>query len=85
MVKADAAAVAFAANVLAAVCGSTKMAQEVFGEHLGVISALCDNYARTEDAAAVAGLVRAQHEVAAACTAREEQVKEVIRGKQELN
>lgn len=55
------------------------MAQEVFGEHLGVISALCDNYARTEDAAAVAGLVRAQHEVAAACTAREEQVAEVIR------
>lgn len=59
------------------------MAQEVFAEHLGVISALCDNYERTEDAAAVAGLVRAQHEVAAACTAREQQVKEVIKGKEE--
>lgn len=56
------------------------MAQEVFAEHLGVISALRDNYARTEDAAAVAGLVRTQQEVAAACSAREEQVKEVIKG-----
>lgn len=55
-------------------------AQDVFDEHLGVISALRDNYARTEDASAVAGLVRAQQEVAAACSQREEQVKEAIKG-----
>ncbi|EFN55001.1 hypothetical protein CHLNCDRAFT_52771 [Chlorella variabilis] len=54
-------------------------AQDVFDEHLGVISALRDNYARTEDASAVAGLVRAQQEVAAACSQREEQVKEAIK------
>lgn len=55
-------------------------AQDVFTEHLGVISALRDNYARTEDATAVAGLVRAQQEVAAACVQREDQVKETIKG-----
>ncbi|KAL4452276.1 hypothetical protein ABPG75_007938 [Micractinium tetrahymenae] len=55
------------------------MAQEVFAEHLGVISALRENYMRTEDAVAVTGLVRAQQEVAAACSAREQQVKEVIK------
>lgn len=55
-------------------------AQDVFSEHLGVIAALRDNYQRTEDAAAVAGLVRAQQEVAAACSAREEQVKQTIKG-----
>jgi hypothetical protein len=55
-------------------------AQDVFTEHLGVISALRDNYARTEDATAVACLVRAQQEVAAACGQREDQVKETIKG-----
>lgn len=55
-------------------------AQDVFSEHLGVISALRDNYQRTEDAVAVAGVVRAQQEVAAACSAREKQVKETIKG-----
>ena len=56
-------------------------AQDVFTEHLGVISALRDNYARTEDATAVASLVRGQQEVAAACEQREDQVKETIRGR----
>lgn len=55
-------------------------AQDVFGEHLGVIGALSDNYARNEDAAALAGVVRTQQDVAAACEAREEQVKEIVRG-----
>ncbi|KAL4857281.1 hypothetical protein ACK3TF_002572 [Chlorella vulgaris] len=54
-------------------------AHEVFAEHLGVIQALRDNYARTEDANAVAGLVRSQQEVAAACSQREDQVKETIK------
>ena len=56
------------------------MATDVFTEHLGVISALRENYARTEDASAVAGVVRAQQEVAAACSEREQQVKEAIKG-----
>jgi hypothetical protein len=55
-------------------------AQDVFAEHLGVISALRDNYARTEDAAALAGLVAAQRESATACEEREQRVKEAIRG-----
>lgn len=55
-------------------------AQDVFSEHLGVIAALRDNYQRTDDAAAVAGLVRAQQEVAAACSGQEEQVKQTIKG-----
>jgi hypothetical protein len=58
----------------------TSAAQDVFQEHLSVISALRDNYARTEDANAVAGLVRAQREVAASCKQREDQVKESIKG-----
>lgn len=52
----------------------------VFAEHLSVIAALRDNYARAEDASAVAGLVRAQQDVAAACSQREEQVKDAIKG-----
>lgn len=55
-------------------------AQDVFSEHLGVISALRENYARGEDAAAVASLVRSQQEVAAACSGREERVQEAIKG-----
>ena len=55
-------------------------AHDVFTEHLGVISALRDNYARQEDASAVAGLVRAQQEAAAASTQREDQAKSAIKG-----
>lgn len=53
---------------------------EPFAEHSGVMSALRDNYARPDDANAVAGLVRSQQEVAAACSQREDQVKEAIKG-----
>lgn len=62
------------------VAAMASAAHEVFAEHLGVIQALRDNYARTEDANAVAGLVRSQQEVAAACSQREDQVKETIKG-----
>jgi hypothetical protein len=61
------------------------MTTDVFNEHLGVIQALRDNYARNEDAAAVSSLVRAQQEVSAACSQREKQVKETIKGEDRIS
>lgn len=55
------------------------MTTDVFNEHLGVIQALRDNYARNEDAAAVATLVKTQQELSAACSQREKHVKETIK------
>ena len=62
--------------LLVAVASFTmSLAQDVFEEHVAVISALKDNYARKDDASTVLGIVRAQEEIAQLCTSREEQVK----------
>ncbi|PRW57531.1 kinetochore Spc24-like [Chlorella sorokiniana] len=50
-----------------------------FAEHLSVISALKDNYTRPDDAQAVASVVRSQQNAAAACSQREDEVKEAIK------
>ncbi|GAB4819058.1 hypothetical protein N2152v2_006104 [Parachlorella kessleri] len=55
------------------------LAQDVFEEHVAVISALKENYARKDDASTVLGIVRAQEEIAQLCTCREEQVKQSIK------
>ena len=53
---------------------------DVFDEHLSVISALRDNYARKEDVNAVAAVGSMQAEIAQLCSGREEDVKQAIRG-----
>jgi len=55
-------------------------AQDVFEEHLGVIAALKDNYTRRDDALTVANINNLKDEVAQLCMAREDDVKEVIKG-----
>lgn len=56
------------------------MAQEVFEEHLSVIEALNDNYARKDDAKVVLAVEAAQQEIANLCSSREEDIKRSIRG-----
>ena len=51
-----------------------------FQEHISVIGALRENYRRPDDAAAVASVVRSQQNAAAACSQREDEVKEAIKG-----
>jgi kinetochore protein Spc24 len=54
--------------------------QDVFEEHLGVIAALKDNYARKDDAHAVSSVLKLQEEISQLCCTREEQVKTAIKG-----
>ena len=53
---------------------------DVFEEHLGVIAALKENYLRREDAVTVTNINGLREQVAKLCRAREDEVKEVIRG-----
>ena len=55
-------------------------AQDVFEEHLGVIAALKDNYTRKDDALTVADVNSLKEEVVRVCAAREDEVKEAIKG-----
>lgn len=54
---------------------------DVFEEHLGVIAALNDNYTRRDDIVSVENVIALKEEIARICLAREEDVKEAIKGK----
>jgi phage host-nuclease inhibitor protein Gam len=53
---------------------------DVFEEHLGVIEALKENYMRRDDAMTIANINMLREQVAQLCRAREDEVKEAIRG-----
>jgi hypothetical protein len=55
-------------------------AQDVFEEHLSVIAALRDNYARRDDVGSVSAIFKLQEELAALCSSREEQARSAIKG-----
>ena len=53
---------------------------DIFEEHLGVITALRENYMRRDDAMTVANINSLREQVAQLCRAREDEVKEAIKG-----
>jgi phage host-nuclease inhibitor protein Gam len=53
---------------------------DVFEEHLGVIEALKENYMRRDDAMTVANINSLREQVAQLCRAREDEVKDAIKG-----
>jgi hypothetical protein len=54
---------------------------DVFEEHLGVIEALKENYLRRDDAMTVANINSLREQVAQLCRAREDEVKDAIKGR----
>lgn len=54
------------------------LVQDIFEEHLSVITALKDNYARHDDAHSVATIKAIHNELAELCSVRETEVKKAI-------
>lgn len=53
---------------------------DVFEEHLSLISALSDNYARSEDRAAVSEFLKTQNEIVGMLKRSEDMMNEHVRG-----